>query len=131
MLKLWERVTVKVPVGEFDANYVTRVQNIDEEGLHLDRPGIEGRLFPLRVGGGLVVEFTREDAIYRFRSQVVRFYQEANLPFMVISHPQEIERAQRRQFFRLELEIPIRYYIPIDLDRLVFHPAQKGRVKDI
>lgn len=130
-LKIWERIEIKVPVGDLQATYATRIQSIDREGIHIDRPGIEQRLFPLKVGSDIWVEFTREDAAYRFRSQVLRFYQEGNLPFMVIAPPVELERIQRRQHFRLAVEMPIRFHIPLNPPGALYSLARQGMVRDI
>ncbi|MCX7842612.1 MAG: flagellar brake protein [Clostridia bacterium] len=74
-------------------------------------PIFEGALYPIRIGWGMNVYFIFKDNLYTFSSKVSSTYSKDNISLLKIVFQGEIRRIQRRQFFRFECCVPIKYRI--------------------
>lgn len=109
-IQIRDRVELKVKSGDATIGVFTvRVQDIRPEGVIIDRPVIDQRLLPAEKGKAIEIVFQRQDATYRFYSSIIREMMLDRLPVLLIEAPREIERIQRREFFRLDLDLPLRY----------------------
>ena len=108
-IEIRDRIELHVPAGETVAVFTVRVQEIWEDGIVIDRPIIEQRLMPAPLGKSVDIYFQRLDATYRFASKIIRESLLERLPVLVIQQPTEIERIQKREYFRLDIDLPIRF----------------------
>ncbi len=107
-IEIRDRVELHVPAGESVAIFTVRVQEISEDGITIDRPIIEQRLMPAPPGKSVDIYFQRQDATYRFASKILNETLLDKLPVLLLQKPREIERIQRREHFRLDIDLPIR-----------------------
>lgn len=127
-IEIRDRVELHVPAGESVAVFTVRVQEIWEDGIVIDRPIIEQRLMPAPPGKTVDIYFQRQDATYRFGSRIIREALLERLPVLVIQQPREIERIQRREHFRLDIDLPIRFRLLRSSGGEIITPYFKGKV---
>mgnify|MGYP005851431677 CR=1 FL=1 len=83
----------------------------DEGSAVIDSPMREGNVFPVRVGWNMDVYFTMKDDLYKFNSSVLQRWTRGNLSFLKLEVLGDIRKIQRREFFRLESNVPVKYRI--------------------
>jgi c-di-GMP-binding flagellar brake protein YcgR len=89
---------------------------IDENRALIAAPIHEGVIYPVRVGSIMNVFFIQNKEDYRFRAMVSSRGIKDNIAMLNIEIGSEIQRIQRRQFFRFECTVPIKYRIVDFLD---------------
>jgi len=108
-IQIRDRIELRVPAGESIAVFAVRVQDFASDGIIIDRPIIEQRLMPVVPGREIEIIFQRQDATYRFQTRIVREDHLEKLPVLVIEPPKQVDRIQRREYFRLDIDLPVRY----------------------
>ncbi len=90
--------------------YKSKIMDIlDEETLKLSLP-IEGNLvIPLEKGWRLELTFWCKKGMYQCSGEVLSRYKEDNLYLMTVRITSELERIQRRQFYRLPYFMEIEF----------------------
>jgi c-di-GMP-binding flagellar brake protein YcgR len=85
----------------------------DNNGILIAAPILEGNIYPLRVGSIMNVYFLKnaghEINLFKFRAVVKRRDIYNNLHFIIIEQTEKIERIQRRQYFRLDCTLQVKY----------------------
>ncbi|MBM3330165.1 MAG: hypothetical protein FJY67_11975 [Calditrichaeota bacterium] len=109
-LQIRDRVELRVSHGDSVSVFDVRVQDIQPDGIYIDRPIIDKRLMPARIGSLIEIQFQRQDATYRFNTRILREEAIGLLPILVVERPRELERIQRREHFRLDIEMPVRLH---------------------
>ena len=98
-----ERVELRLPQRDEPAVVRVRVQDITPEGIYLDRPMISRRRLDAPVGETVEIEYKRPDAIYSFTSRILDLPPEREIPALLIEHPKDLKRVQRREHFRIDV----------------------------
>lgn len=88
----------------------------DENNALIAAPIHEGVIYPVRIGSMMNVFFIQKKEDYRFRARVVNRGRRDNIAMLDIEIVSEIQRIQRRQFFRFECTVPIKYRVLDYLD---------------
>jgi len=127
-IEIRDRVELHVPAGESVAIFTVRVQEITNDGVIIDRPIIEQRLMPAPPGKSVDIYFQRQDATYRFASKILSESVLDRLPVLLIQKPKEIERIQRREHFRLDIDLPIRLRLLRSAGGEIISPYIKGKI---
>jgi len=108
-LHIRERVELRLPQSDEAGVFRLRVQEISPQGIYLDRPVIDRRHFNAVPGDPVDIEYKRPDAIYRFTSKLVEFARTREIPAMLIEHPHEVRRTQRREHFRIDVLLTMHF----------------------
>jgi c-di-GMP-binding flagellar brake protein YcgR len=108
-LQIRDRVELQIAAGESTAVFTVRIQDFWDDGVVIDRPIIDQRLMPAPEGKEVTIVFQRQDATYQFKSRIVRESTLDRIPILVIAPPENYERLQRREYFRLDIELPMRF----------------------
>lgn len=108
-IQIRDKVELHVPAGETIAVFTVRVQEFWDDGIVIDRPIIDQRLMSAPPGKDVDILFQRQDATYRFATKIVRESLLDRLPVLVVELPRDIERIQRREYFRLDIDLPVRF----------------------
>ena len=130
-LEVRDKVELHVPAGESVAIFTVRVQEILDNGIVIDRPIIEQRLMPAPPGKSVDIYFQRQDATYRFASKIISETVLDRLPVLLIQKPREIERIQRREHFRLDIDLPLRFRLLRGAGGEVLSPYLIGKVVNL
>jgi len=91
-------------------SYVSKLLDIrDEKTLYIAVPIEGGRLIPLEIGARFEMRIITGSGIYVSRITISRRFKENNLYFLEVMLLTNIQKSQRRQYFRLETALPLQY----------------------
>ena len=108
MNKVDFKVNKKIEVLVDEKYFNSNIQDITEEYIAINIPMSVGQYLPLSRGSIVEVIYYEEENIYKFKSSVIgrRF---ENIPIILLSKPTEIQKIQRRKYFRIPLISSIKY----------------------
>ena len=90
--------------------YVSKIYDFTDEGyINVAMPISKGKLVPLERGRIFDVFFYTSKGIYQCRAKIMNRSKSDNLYSLEILLVTELQKFQRRQYFRLEKTIPIYY----------------------
>ena len=101
------RVTVVILEGHYAGRYSTRIEDIGEK-LLLAAPTHRGAIIRLSRGEPIRIEVLAEDGVYAFNTYV-DFMSLEPVPAIGVSKPESLARIQRREFVRVDLNLPVKY----------------------
>jgi len=130
-LKIRDSAELHITTPHVNRIFLVSVQDITDDGIFIDRPIIDLSLLPSNVGQDVMIVYTRNDATYRFHTRVLDELYMGHLPVLMIAHPEELERVQRRSHFRLNISLPIDYQQKKLLDLNKNAPYKSGNVLDL
>lgn len=107
-LKINQRVQIEVKEGPFAGKYYSRIEDVRERDLIIGAPIYKGEVINLRPETLITVIVTGENALYQFESKVLTT-EISPLPLLVITKPKDMQKVQRRSFFRIKVSIPVEY----------------------
>jgi len=131
LLKIRDKAELHIATEDSVRIFLVGVQDITEEGIYIDRPIIDRSLLPSTTQGDIMLVYTRNDATYRFRTKVINEQYLGRLPVLIVEHPKELERVQRRNYFRLNITLPIEYQQRKLLELNKNAPFKTGTILDI
>ncbi|GFR35583.1 flagellar brake protein [Thermobrachium celere] len=104
------RINQKIEILDDNITYKSIVQDITKDGILISYPTHNNR--PLLIHAGSVIEYfvTTEKDIVKCKSIVLGKKRDENVNLLVLSLPEVKERVQRREYFRLPITMPIKYY---------------------
>lgn len=130
-IRIRDRLELQVATPTDKRIFSVRVQDVTRDGIFIDRPIIDRRLLPLKLGDEVVVVIQRDDATYRFKTRVLEELYLGRLPSLKIEHPKEMERLQHREYFRLDVEMPLLYRLKTLITQQGPLKFERGTVIDL
>jgi len=105
--------------------YSTRIEELDSRGLILQAP-IKKRA-PIRINDGQEVEIIKEEDrdAYITRVDVVSNERE-EVPLIITTYPEKIEKLPRRSYFRLNVDCPLAVGGEVDIEGRVINLSGNG-----
>ena len=111
--------------------YQSQVLDIlDDYRMNIAVPIESGHLVPLEVGSRYEMSFLTSNGLYMCKCEIKNRMRQDNVFFLVLNIISEFKRDQRRQYFRLEKIIPLRYRIVSDLELRLRYFMEKKAYKD-
>jgi c-di-GMP-binding flagellar brake protein YcgR len=107
-LKLWEKVLIIVGTGQEAGTYVGRIEDIIDGGLVITAPEFVSGKTLLRDDLSVIVQITRDDAVYQFNTHIRR-HGPSTAGHVFLTAPRNFRRVQRRLFVRIQFREPIEY----------------------
>lgn len=85
----------------------------DEDGVicYIAAPIHEGFIVPIHLNELLDASFIFKNGYFKFQAKVIDRLAKDNVALLKIERISDIQRIQRRQFFRLEYNLPVKYRI--------------------
>ena len=110
--------------------YLSQIYDIDEEEnrVSIAMPYKEGRLVVLSMGMSFDAFFYSKTSLYHSRVKIVDRYKSNNLYVLVIELNTALKKVQRRQFFRYEVSMPVKYML-MDSDAIAVY-EKTGELPD-
>ena len=96
------RLSVPDPDDSLHSYYTSTVRRVDQRGVLIDPPRVDGDELSLAAGEELVLFTQYHGRTYRFATKVL----EGGLQVLV-EEPSEAKRMERRSFYRLLITIPL------------------------
>jgi|GEM_PF-3080371 len=112
------------------AVYQSQIIQADQRCLEIAIPRLGGTMLELETRAGLIIHVFTDFGIFKFRTTVLP--QQTQL-MVTVAKPKKIEHIQRRQFYRLEAEIPVQYAetsLSADAMNLVMHSGMTRNVSE-
>jgi c-di-GMP-binding flagellar brake protein YcgR len=108
MTKVDFKVNKKLELLVDEKYFNSNIQDITEEYIAINIPMSAGQYLPLSKGTVIEAIYYEEENIYKFKSAVIgrRF---ENIPIILLAKPKEIQKIQRRKYFRIPLISSIKY----------------------
>ena len=97
--------------------YYSLLVDIDQDDrLTVTMPIEAGKLIPLSVGDRYWLVFYTHSGIYQAKASIVAREKQGNIHVMILRTLTELERIQRRQFYRIECVMDVEYRIMDDAE---------------
>lgn len=84
---------------------------MDDDTVKIATPFEHGLIVPLEIGEKFEFIFYTERGLYHCRGEIIDRYKEGRLSILVVRFLTDLEKFQRRQYFRLEYEMEILYRV--------------------
>lgn len=105
MIPIGEKVEVEVKRGSFKGIYASRVEDVLKE-IKIALPTDEkGRYAILENNTPILISYFLKKKLLAFNSRTIQRSRENNLKILLISFPDEILRIEKREFFRVIVNI--------------------------
>lgn len=96
-------------------SYMSQVMDVSEDDtIRIAMPIVKGKIIPLPKGARFEALFYSSKSIYRSKVIISERYKAGNIYTMDIMLESGMKKFQRREFYRLEKMIPIKYMILSD-----------------
>ena len=120
------RITVTEPKV-----YQSQVLDIqDDYRMNIAVPIESGHLVPLEIGSRYEMSFLTANGVYMCKCEIKNRLRQENVYFLVLDIISELKRDQRRQYFRLEKIIPLKYRVVSELEIRLRYFMEKKAYKD-
>lgn len=100
---------------EMEKTYISQVYDIlSETRLSIAMPIVESRVIPLETKIKYDLFFITSGGLYQCVATIVERYKEDGLFVMIIELLSDLNKRQRRQYYRLECNLSFRYRVLLD-----------------
>ncbi len=136
VLKVGDRIELKsihqVRLIETESRiYMSQVLDIlDDYRMNIAVPIENGHLVPLEIGSRYEMSFLTNSGLYKCKCEIKNRLKQNNIFFLAVNIISELKRDQRRQYFRLEKIIPMKYRVITDLEMRLKYFMEKKAYKD-
>ena len=103
---------------------------IDDYRMNIAVPIESGHLVPLEVGSRYELSFLTSNGLYMCKCEIKNRMKQNNVYYLVLDIISELKRDQRRQYFRLEKIIPLKYRVVSELEMRLRYFMEKKAYKD-
>lgn len=101
---------VKEDTGRLRKNYVSSLlEEPDGDELKIAMPIDAGKIIPLPVGGRYVMCFYTQKGLYQCKCEVIKRIKDDRMFSLIVRMYTALEKNQRREYFRLDCVIDMRY----------------------
>ncbi len=112
LLDLWDKIELVFEEHGRTGRYRTRLEDIADNALVIDRPSLIAGDALFSVGADFTAYFFKPDSAYTFPGKILSKSPEGHDQYL-IPYPRNIERNQRRRYYRIEIE-GIAVIVPAD-----------------
>lgn len=104
-------IIIKNPLDNMaKLSFISQFEEIeDRENILVSAPLRDGIIYPIQLGTSLEIFFIHKMDLFKFKASVINRTTSNILPFLVISQISDIERIQRRQFYRFERNLDLTF----------------------
>lgn len=102
-LKINQKVEVEFEEDTYPDIYLSKVADFVDAGIVITGLYQHGAPLAVKKDDIIYVYFTTDRAAYEFKSVILQRIKEP-IPFILIKKPEKLNRIQRRNYFRLELD---------------------------
>ena len=103
-----------------EKQYSSKVLDLlDDETVKIAVPISSGLIIPLEVGDKYQLIFYTERGLYHCRGKITQRYKEGLIAVLIVQLETDLEKYQRRQYYRLEYAMEIQYRV-ISLEEISY-----------
>lgn len=130
MLKVNGRVELQVLQGPSRGTYVTRIEDVAAHRFKVALPMVQGRDVSVLAGDAILCRVQTEGALFQFECRVLG-RDLVPVPMLVLVATGNVHKMQRRDFHRLEVNLPVRYSLVAGLEGLAPAEVRRTRLTDL
>ncbi len=125
-LQIWDKLELVFEEDKRQGRYRTRIEDVKGEVMMIDRPSLLTGDALFSVGSNFVAWFIKSDSAYTFPGKVLR-KADTELEAYWINKPKQVDRNQRRRFFRIADDSPVSIIL---VDHLIRESEPKAEIKE-
>lgn len=103
LLDLWDKIELVFEERGRTGRYRTRLEDVSDEHLIIDRPNLIAGDALFSVGADFTAYFYKPDSAYTFQGKILSKTPNGHDTYL-IPYPRNIERNQRRRYYRIDTE---------------------------
>ncbi|HEX9059817.1 MAG TPA: flagellar brake protein [Clostridia bacterium] len=115
-------------VPDTKASIISQLEYMDNDTAYILAPIVEGIVYPISTGTDINMYFISEGMFYRVAAVVTGKEIKEKIPYLKVRLESEPEKLQRRQFFRVECSVPVKFKI---IGEDLNNPSVKAYTRDI
>lgn len=98
--------------------YLSVIKNVTKTTLLVENPLDRIQGLSVQAGQKFICTIQHPDALYKFETQVLEVAEQGTLSLLVLKRPSDLNRVQRRKYYRLQAALSLHYRIlPTSLAR--------------
>lgn len=109
-LEINQKIEIEIPEGPFRGSYNSKVSNITEEKITVMAIYKREEVIPVSKGLEVKILYEGDSAFYSLTTEIIERIKEP-IPSLVLRHTDQIERIQRRRYFRVKINKDINYLV--------------------
>ncbi|BCJ95225.1 flagellar protein [Anaerocolumna cellulosilytica] len=126
-----KKIRVNSKEMEHEKIYKSQVLDFKEdETAVILMPMDKGRIIPLSIGDKYGLRFFTKKGLYQCRGVITNRLQVNNIFILTVQCISDLEKFQRRQFYRLECILDIEYYVVSDMEVSITTKLKDSNYKD-
>jgi len=114
-LNVNQNIELLVPEGPYQGSYNSKVSDITEDEIMIMSVYKREERIPLRKGLEVAVLYEGDSAFYSLKTEIIDRVRDP-IPLLILKRTDEVNRIQRRSYFRLQVNKDIKYHVIKDDD---------------
>jgi c-di-GMP-binding flagellar brake protein YcgR len=111
---------LQTKADEENKTYISQLLDfVDHDKAFIAMPIVKGRVIPLTVGDRYDLYFYTSKGLYQCKAVITSRFKKLNVYYLEVQFLSELEKHQRRQYYRLECNIDMKYHIVTDAERIL------------
>lgn len=100
--------------------YVSKLLDfIEKDKAQIAMPIEKGRVIPLSVGDKYIICFYTDGGLFQCKAVITSRFKNDNMFILEVQFVSELEKYQRRQFYRMECNMNVSFHIITDAERIL------------
>jgi c-di-GMP-binding flagellar brake protein YcgR len=97
---------------------------ISDDKASIAMPIEKGRVIPLEVGDKYSIRFFTNKGLFQCKAVITERYRNDNIYVLIVQFLSDLEKYQRRQYYRLECILDVTYHIITDVELSLMNKIQ-------
>lgn len=128
-LELTKPINQKKKLEEKIRPYISQVYDIlEDDQIKIAMPMVEGKVIPLPLHGRYDMCFYTSGGLYQAKAVITDRYKEDGLYILIVELASELKKFQRRQYFRLEYAMDVKFKCVTD-EELIAAASSEAEMK--
>lgn len=112
--------------------YISQVLDESQSGEYLvSMPISEGKVIPLSIGQEFYATFYSKKGLLQCQVEVTGRYRQDELFLMEITQKTDLEKIQRREYFRLSCTQPLKYHVLNDVEQKMLEEQARCDIDEV
>ena len=109
-LKINQKIEIEIPKGPYQGSYNSKVSDITKDKITVMAIYERENVIPVNKGLEVNLLYEGDSAFYSLTTKIIDRVG-SPLPSLILKNTDQIERIQRRSYFRLKVNKDIKYYV--------------------
>ena len=102
-----QSIKIQIDKGNCEGTYSSKILEINDKNMAIDFPCKNGNLLSLEKNLPVTIFFVGDNAAYKFHSSILELFKDISV--LTIKKPVEFIRLQRRNYFRLDVDVTVKF----------------------